>query len=261
MTRGKHGAAAAKRRAESAEEQLDRLLPKLVDAERQLKMCRSEAEAAPTLRRELSALRKAIGVPKDEHDREVAELERKHTEAYDTLAETIVSVMEKFKDEGAFRHPVKADWINARLMRDLQALPRETALALLKMIGVERDLARYMLEPVAAAKATAEGRREALNFQRMAAEVGVPDGKIPRFFLDGLAGGGVDEAVRAVEQLREGDTRGLKARDGGSPLLMSNDPNAPQQPGQQPAEEVDADPNETPEERDRRRAEERRTGR
>ena len=41
-------ASAAKRRAESAEEQLDRLLPKLIDAERTAKRYRLEAEAAPT---------------------------------------------------------------------------------------------------------------------------------------------------------------------------------------------------------------------
>lgn len=46
MARGRHAAAAAKRRAESAEQQLDRLMPQLVDAKRIAAQNRSTAYVA-----------------------------------------------------------------------------------------------------------------------------------------------------------------------------------------------------------------------
>jgi hypothetical protein len=187
MTRGKHAASANKRRAESAEEQLDRLIPQLTDAKRTAARYKSEAEQTPILRRQVTELRNTVGMPKAEHVRLVAELEQRHEDATDTSTTALLAIINKLVEVGALRHPTHDNWINGILLGNLRDIPRDLATAILQALGLERELVRSMLEGGMAAKAKAETYKEALNFQRLAAEVhGRTDRKIPMSLMDGV---------------------------------------------------------------------------
>lgn len=147
MARGRHAASAAKRRAESAEEQLDRLLPKLVEAQQTAKRYRSEAEATTMLRRQIVELRDALGVPADEHERALVERDALHeqqlasfAEGADVLVDFIVHYLAGFPDvklEGR-RAPY------AYLARAMRLLPPHTCDPLAKMLGCDRELRREL---------------------------------------------------------------------------------------------------------------------
>jgi hypothetical protein len=186
MTRGKHAASAAKRRAEAAYEELDRLHPKLVDAQREAKRYKAEAEAAVALRRQLAEMRDATGIPALEHQRQIDALAAEHEQLLARIEQAMIAVFDKLADEGALRPPPGADreWLNAELMRNLQELPRPIALALMGRIGLEREMARGMLEPGIAKTAAVGAHKEALNYMRMAAELeGRTDGNIPARYI------------------------------------------------------------------------------
>lgn len=180
MARGKYGAAAAKRRADTAEAQLDRLLPKLVDAERTTKRYRSEAEAAPVLRRQLAELRDALGVPRSEHEAEVARLEAEAHERATMLIENLTVVFDELAQLIPKRWGAGDDFsINARFIRALQRLPREPVEHLLTKLGVEREVRRYFMNEEHLPERIARvDQRELVAAQILSRQAGAPDGKI-----------------------------------------------------------------------------------
>jgi len=195
MTRGKHGRAAAQRRAQSAQDQLEELLPKLVDARRLAAQYKSEAEAAPILRRQLAELKGTVGVPEAEHVRIVAELDETHQERLATIEESLIEVFTSLGERGGLREPTKEEWINAVFMDHVRQLPRDAALTLLRYLGFERHSARAMLDPGLAQRVGQNARSEALAYARMAAEQeGRTDGLIPGTYIHGP--GTVDEVIR-----------------------------------------------------------------
>lgn len=143
MARGKHAAAAAKRRAESAEEQLDRLLPQLVDAKRVARQYRSEADAAPTLRRQLTELRDQVGMPIADHDRIVAELTAQHhadlarlDDATRVVINCCAYLIERVKRTSVDLRLVS--FVNSALLEAIYVLPNGTCTRLFKVMGVDR---------------------------------------------------------------------------------------------------------------------------
>lgn len=143
MARGRYGKAAAQRRAQSAEDQLDRLLPELVEAKRLAGRYRSEAEQAPVLRAELARLRDVVGVPVAEHDATVSDLQRRHREEIAELENACCRLFSEFarwvvvEDESKF--------ISGHLMIALQDAPRSVASSFLAALGIEREMSRFLL--------------------------------------------------------------------------------------------------------------------
>ena len=174
MARGKYGARAAKKRAESAEEQLDRLLPKLVDTERQLKRYRSEAEAAPVLRKRIAELEQQVGVPMPTHLQALKNLEDKFAAQRAEEAKAWEEIIFKF-DEAMRQSSVvimqylrNSNWISGVFLQALRQIPRPLALRVLSVFGVDRDNRRGMLEGNMASRATAENMPEVLLLEKIA---------------------------------------------------------------------------------------------
>jgi hypothetical protein len=184
MTRGKHAASAAKRRAEAAYEELDRLHPQLVDAKRLAARYKSEAESAVALRAKLAELRDVVGVPRAEHDRIVEELEAKHTAAMDRRMAALALIIDRLGDLRCLQPTHKEEWINAEFVKALQQLPRELACDLLGWIGVEREFARSLHRKTWMPERLSEGvMAEAKGMAAIAAEAGYPAGRIPRSMI------------------------------------------------------------------------------
>lgn len=209
MTRGKHGTQAARRRAESAEEQLDRLMPKLVDTERLLQRYRSEAEAAPILRRELSQLRGVIGVPRAEHQAMLDEIAAERRERDKVLAENLVMIFTQLANFKALgRPPGDETEINAKLVAALRAIPRAAALKLLELLGWERDIRRGLLEDGMANRISAGAHDEALTLYAEARSMGLQG--VPQSWL----GTGVPPSIDRILADHE---PGESDRVGGTP--------------------------------------------
>lgn len=175
MTRGKHAASAAKRRAETAEAQLDRLMPELVDAKRTAARYRSEAEAAPALRRALAELRETTGVPMPQHLQEVAELKADHDNRIAEITDALVDLFDLLSERGFLVEPDHDDeWISAKFMETMQAIPEPAALNLLTHLGLEREMRRMVLEANRNRVSHAtETRSHLLNLDRRAKEAGL----------------------------------------------------------------------------------------
>ena len=150
MTRGKHGRAAAQRRAESAEDQLDRLIPELTDAKRTAARYRSEAESATALRAELAKLRLAVGIPIAEHQRRLDAERQAHAREMEDWRDGFVNIWKLVVTviDGALTndereriniHRDERDLINLRGIRTAcRTLPPEVTDPMMKFIGFER---------------------------------------------------------------------------------------------------------------------------
>lgn len=160
MARGKYAARAAKRRADSAEDQLDRLLPKLVDAQHTARHYKTEAEAAPVLRRQLDELRDTVGVPVAEHRQAIVDLETSFDEERATITAALIIVFDEMTGwlDKAQR---KVKW-SARMLDALRALPRDAADALLSDMGYSREERRFYLDPTTARRGAAANYEESM---------------------------------------------------------------------------------------------------
>lgn len=177
MARGKHGRAAAQRRAQSAEEQLDRLLPQLTDAKRTATRFKAEAESAIALRAELAKLRDTVGVPVAEHEQVVADLQARHREVVTEMVAATKELFDQFARWVVL--DLDANWISSGLVRAAQAAPEDIAVAFLDALGVERETRRMILtvDPDLMSH-NAEVRRDLVTMQMKSREMGASDGKI-----------------------------------------------------------------------------------
>lgn len=173
MTRGKHGKKSAERRAQSAEDQLDRLIPELQEAKQTARRYRAAAERVPVLEKDLQHLRLVTGPSHEEHesviaemkeDRELAELDLH--QRYRTAIEAICSVLRKSLD-------LESSWLSASLCDALRELPGGYGDKALSSIGVERDFRRKILQPKTAEIISSSAHRDALNLDRAAKESGL----------------------------------------------------------------------------------------
>lgn len=145
MTRGKYGSAAAKRRAESAEDQLDRLLPQLVDAKRLAARYRSEAERVPVLSRQLAELREKVGVPLAEHEAALREVERERDMILETYDDAVAEILTRL--DTAFLslltpEQIDTPHINDALLMALYVIPDWVTAPILRRLGWERRMRR-----------------------------------------------------------------------------------------------------------------------
>ena len=173
MARGKYAASAAKRRAESAEEQLDRLLPKLVDTERLLKRYKSEAEAAPILRRRIAELEQQVGVPMSVHLQALKDLEEQFAAERSKEEDGWIEVLFKFeevmsKSMSAQTYLRDSNWINARFLKAIRQIPKPLAVRALAVLGQDREARRGMLESNMSSRTQAENMHDALLFEAIA---------------------------------------------------------------------------------------------
>jgi regulator of replication initiation timing len=184
MARGRYGKAAAQRRAASAEEQLDRLVPQLTDAKRTAVRYKAEAEAAVALRAELAKLRDTVGVPVAEHEETVAQLQRRHRQAMSEVETSCANLFDEFARWVVVED--EANWISGRLMETLQAVPRPIADGFLRCLGVERELARFLLngDPNRVSR-DSETHHRVMQLALKAREVdGLSDWRIPVSYLN-----------------------------------------------------------------------------
>lgn len=142
MARGKYSADAAKRRAETAEAQLDRLMPKLVDAERTARRYKAEAEAAPVLRRQLAERRQTEGVPLEQYEAAQRQAEQECESILECYDEALTYVIKHLVHYGVIRPVDDEDtaYIDPELLNAFYVLPAKAVEALLKGIGWERGL-------------------------------------------------------------------------------------------------------------------------
>lgn len=184
MARGRHAASAAKRRAESAEDQLDRLLPKLVEAERTAKRYRSEAERATALSAELSRLRDEVGIPVAVHQQELDEQAQAHADQTAALlkaVDVVFSTLVRFA-----RVPHDGNWIAPRFLEALRSLPDDRGRTVLSGLGLSRDECRGFLDPGLIAQAVASNMGDARLAEQLSRAEGNPAG-VPSAFLEGAA--------------------------------------------------------------------------
>lgn len=152
MARGKHAASAAKRRAESAEEQLDRLFPQLTDAKRTAARYRSEAEQAAVLRRQLAELRDQVGIPVDQHVAELEAVRVECQEVLDAYDEAINYVVRMLTSEGWIVEDTDRRCLNGQICLALYVLPEQAVEELTKAMGWGREYRRFFPSPAAATR-------------------------------------------------------------------------------------------------------------
>jgi hypothetical protein len=184
MARGKHAASASLRRAQSAEDQLDRLLPQLIEAKRVAKQNKSEADRAIALAAEVKALRSTVGIPIDEHAAAVAALSAEHDEQlvdvysqFDNVVAALVRLLKSRLDQ-------EDNWLSAFLLDSLRALPADRGANILRDLGLSREASRAFLEPGCARWAAASNSKVALNLGAKASALGLKG--IPRDWVDDI---------------------------------------------------------------------------
>lgn len=151
MARGRYAASAAKRRAESAEEQLDRLLPQLVDAQRQAKRYKSEAEAAVTLRRQLANVKERNGIPVEDHLAALRNGEQQMEEVLAAYDDAVQKVLDTLVNTGVIvEDPEAVAYISSNLLMALHIIPRHVTAKLLTKLGWDRWARREWPSPEAA---------------------------------------------------------------------------------------------------------------
>lgn len=192
MVKGKHGAQAATRRAESAEMQADRMAEQMVRWKREALQNRSMAERVPGLERQVRELRATVGVPRDEHEAALEAVEQRCADQVDRLTEAFSAVFKSLAkwtvqgfDAYEQTHKNSPAWLSARLLGALRDLPRDVALGILAGLGVQRDDRRLYLEPGAASLARSAGHQQAVTTFAMARQLGLLDeeGRLPRALL------------------------------------------------------------------------------
>lgn len=186
MARGKHAASAARRRAESAQEQLDRLMPRLVDAERTVKKYRSEAEAAPALRARIAELTAQVGMPVAEHEALMNGERDRQAKKDEALIRAWDLILSDLSGYVLTKHgPDGLPLSSSQTLKALRQLPRETADLVLRLTGTERELRRFMLEDTTAARSYEHSKRDVLNLKQLAHEEGYTSNSIPAVYLQG----------------------------------------------------------------------------
>jgi len=178
MARGKYSSAAAKRRAESAEQQLDRLLPQLVDMKRQAGRYESEAAAAPLLRAEIARLRESEGISPKAHRAALHEQETRHVAEMERVVAAFDIVVGQFAN--LFRDEVTREgkWISPQFLRALRDLPGNRGDRILRRCGMDRDEARTFLSDGAAANCTSSNMHRAHIAAIASFQAGAPHGTV-----------------------------------------------------------------------------------
>lgn len=174
MARGKYAARSAQRRATSAEDQLDRLLPELHEAKAIAKRYKSEAERAGVLAAQVTKLRETVGVPVEEHEAALAEAataaDLRECIAYNHLDE----VIEAFMSILVPQHDPETNWINGVVIRTFRELPADRGFKILTSLGMDRAHARACLHGAAVPAAIAQAvAKDALNLGAKAKSAGL----------------------------------------------------------------------------------------
>lgn len=145
MTRGKHAAQSATRRADAAETTLDRLIEEMHRWKRQALANKAAADLNTGLAKEVKRLREAVGIPVDEHRRAIDELTTAHHAERDRLEQALDVVLTKLG--GLVERDEEGSWITVEFLDAIRVLPERPVVEMLRVLGFERDMRRTLLDP------------------------------------------------------------------------------------------------------------------
>lgn len=147
MTKGKHGAQAARRRQTEYDAELDRLREEVARQKRRADRNEADAQRLPTVERLLRGERARVGVPEYERDRELAELETKWAKRWDDAMDAFITIAVEL-----FSHiPEDTNYMTTTFIAAMQRLPEDVARAATADVWT-RDEFRTFMSPGAVAK-------------------------------------------------------------------------------------------------------------
>jgi hypothetical protein len=191
MTRGKHGASSALRRAEQAEARAVKWEAEAREWKRLAHQHVANARRAEALERALRKERgQDVGIPEADHAAQLAEVEAAWQERYDELLEATVTIGRQLLVH-VDRHG--DNYINAMFLRALRVLPEEASRALTAGAW-NRDDYRAFMQPGAANVTAYAGRFAAIA---VALANDIKDGRIP----EDLVGDPSEEMQRQVDRV------------------------------------------------------------
>lgn len=162
--RGKHAASSAKRRADSAESQLDRLMEEVTDLRRKVKQYKSAYEMLPTLQAQLRDIKREAGVPISDHlamlsnhDEQLRDLRLELEEAWMVIIDELFEWLQvKPRSVNSFPPP--------KFSMALRLLPKRPMVAILQLMGIsDRSDRRLLFEKGVAEHATNSSSKAITN--------------------------------------------------------------------------------------------------
>jgi hypothetical protein len=161
--RGKHAASAAKRRADSAEVQLDRLMEEVTDLRRKAKQYKSAYDMLPTLQRELRDIKRESGVPLSDveamqrtHNEELQALRQEHEKAWLFVLEDLARFV---VNNGKCRDELPSPYF----ARQARKLPTKPVVKILTIMGFTDRYTRRTILDDSYADHKQEAREQILN--------------------------------------------------------------------------------------------------